>query len=115
MGWDTPIQMGLSPVSPFNEFLEDAPTQVLADLLDVGLGGHRAQCWVPSATQVTRTPQVPSLPEVSSIPWISHTPTARPLGMLLPPRVTRVSRDPNVTTPGDPTVTSTSRVPIISL
>ena len=88
MGWDTPIRVGLSPISPLDEFLEDAPTQVLADLLNVGLGGHRAQRWVPSATQVTRTPQVPSLHEVSSTPGISHIPTARPLGMLLPPRVT---------------------------
>lgn len=58
MGWDTPIRVGLSPISPLDEFLEDAPTQVLADLLNVGLGGHRAQRWVP---RVTRTPQVPSL------------------------------------------------------
>lgn len=47
VGRDTP--RGCAPASPLDEFLEDAPTQVLADLLNVGLGdtGVSAACPVP--------------------------------------------------------------------
>lgn len=116
MGWDTLIHVGLSPISPLNEFLEDAPTQVLADLLNVGLEEHKAQCWVPSATQVTRSPQVPSLCVVFSTPGISHIPTATlplpgPWGCFRypgSPESLGTLMSPPLGTPLSPQVTSTS-------
>lgn len=94
VGWDTPICVELSPLLPLDEFLEDAPTQVLADLLNVGLGVHRAQHWVPSATPRSPLPlrsrhhmRSPPTPGISHIATAT-LPLARLLGLLLPPRVT---------------------------
>lgn len=86
------------PNSPLNEFLEDGPTQVLADLLNVGLGRTQGSTLGPQGHPGHPNP---TITWGLLHPWDFTSPHCHFRG----PRdasATSVSGDPNITSPGDP-------------